>query len=113
MEQLSGESFANLSLYGNQYQILHNACHKAGFSPNLVAQVNDSACFMYIVSSGVAIGVVGEMYLKMGNIPNIVALDVTDFKEYQTVCVYYKKEAAYGNVRAFIDFIKDNMHTDM
>lgn len=112
LEQLSGESFANLSFYGNQYQILQNACHKAGFTPNLVAQVNDSACFMRIISSGVAIGAAGELYAKVGNIPTVVPLDVTDFKEYQTVCIYYKKEAAYGNVRRFIDFIHDNIKFD-
>ncbi len=112
MEQLSGESFANLSLYGNHYQVLQNACHKAGFSPNLVAQVNDSACFMRIISSGVAIGAAGEMYAKVGSTANVIPLDITDFKEYQTVCIYYKKEAAYGNVRRFIDFIHDNIKFD-
>lgn len=112
LEQLSEENFANLSLYGNQYQILLNACHKAGFSPNLVAQINDSACFMRIISSGVAIGVAGEMYTKVSNIQEVVPLDVADFKEYQPICIYYKKEAAYGNVKRFIDFIHDNIQSD-
>ena len=112
LEQLSEENFANLSLYGNQYQMLLNACHKAGFSPNLVAQINDSACFMRIISSGVAIGVAGEMYAKVSNIPEVVPLDVADFKEYQPICIYYKKEAAYGNVKRFIDFIHDNIQSD-
>lgn len=112
LEQLSGENFANVSLYGNQYQMLLNACHKAGFSPNLVAQINDSACFMRIIGSGVAIGVAGEMYTKVSNIPEVVPLDVVDFKEYQPICIYYKKEAAYGNVKRFIDFIHDNIQSD-
>lgn len=110
MEQLSGESFANLSLYGNHYQVLQNACHKAGFSPNLVAQVNDSACFMRIISSGVAIGAAGELYSKVNTNSEVVPLDITDFKEYQRVSVYYKKDAAYGNVKKFIDFLRDDMH---
>lgn len=109
MEQLSGESFANLSLYGNQYQVLQNACHKAGFNPNLVAQVNDSACFMRIISSGVAIGAAGELYNMVSNKESVVPLEVSDFKEYQTVSVYYKKDSAYGNVRKFIDFLRENM----
>ena len=92
--------------------MLLNACHKAGFSPNLVAQINDSACFMRIISSGVAIGVAGEMYAKVSNIPEVVPLDVADFKEYQPICIYYKKEAAYGNVKRFIDFIHDNIQSD-
>ena len=109
MEQLSGESFANLSIYGNHYQVLQNACHKAGFNPNLVAQVNDSACFMRIIGSGVAIGAAGELYKTVSNNSSVVSLDVSDFKEYQTVSVYYKKDAAYGNVRKFIDFLRENM----
>lgn len=109
LEQLAGEQFANLSLSGNHYQVLSTACERAGFSPNLVAQVNDSACFMRIIGSGVAIGAAGELYSKVAGNPTVVPLDVTDFKEYQTVCVYYKKAAAYGNVRKFIDFLLDGM----
>lgn len=109
LEQLSGESFANLSLYGNHYQVLQNACHKAGFSPNLVAQVNDSACFMRIIESGVAIGAAGELYSKVNSNHSVVPLNIIDFKEYQAVCVYYKKDSAYGNVRKFIDFLREDM----
>lgn len=113
LEQLKSESFANLSLYGNHYMVLQNACHKAGFSPNLVAQVNDSACFMRIIGSGVAVGAAGELYAKVSANNDVIPLDITDFKEYQTVCIYYKKAAAYGNVRTFIDFMHDKMNFDL
>ncbi len=113
MEQLSGESFANLSLYGNHYKVLNDACNRAGFTPNLVAQVNDSACFMRIISSGIAIGAAGELYAKVSGNNSVVPLNVTDFKEYQTVCVYYKKGFACGNVRKFIDFLRGNMRGNL
>jgi len=108
LEQLAQEPFANMSQHGNHYRILMDACGRAGFVPKLVAQVNDSACFMKIIGSGAALGVSGELALKTNNSFGVTALNVTDFKEYQTVCVYYKKEAAYGNVRKFMDFLRDH-----
>lgn len=108
LEQLAQEPFANMSQHGNHYRILMDACGRVGFTPKLVAQVNDSACFMKIIGSGAALGVSGELALKTNNSFGVTALNVTDFKEYQTVCVYYKKESAYGNVRKFMDFLRDH-----
>lgn len=109
LEQLAGEQFANLSQYGNHYKVLSEACSNAGFTPNLVAQVNDSACFMRIIESGVAVGAAGELYAKVAGNKNVVPLDISDFKKYQTVCAYYRKDSAYGNVRKFLDFLRENM----
>jgi len=69
--------------------------------------VNDSACFGKIIGSGTALGVLGELAIRQDGNFGVTALNVTDFNEYQTVCLYYKKEAAYGNVRKFMDFLRD------
>jgi hypothetical protein len=36
----------------------------------------------------------------------MTALDISDFNETYTVCTYYKKDAAYGNVKAFLEEMK-------
>ena len=37
---------------------------------------------------------------------SVECLDVEDFRERYSVCLYYKEAAYYGNVRSFIDFLK-------
>jgi len=113
LSQLSSEQFANLSLYGNHYQILNNACKEAGFTPNLAAQVNDSACFMRIISSGVALGVAGELYAKLGINSSVVPLDVIDFKKQQIVCMYYKNDSVHGSIKRFINFLVNNINNNL
>lgn len=105
LKQLADQPFVAMSQYGNQYKKMMNACQREGFKPNIVAQINDTACFLKIIESGVAIGAGGEKSIQIKNNLRVEPLNVTDFREYQTVCVYYKKEAAYGNVKRFIDFL--------
>ena len=75
MKDLAEEPFVVMSRQGNQGKLLNEACKKAGFTPNIVAQVNDSGCFYKIISSGIAIGIGGEL---AGKGP-MAALNVTDF----------------------------------
>lgn len=105
LKQLADQPFAAMSQYGNQYKILMKACQREGFKPNIVAQINDTGCFLKFIESGVAIGAGGELSIQIKNNLRVEPLNVTDFREYQTVCVYYKKESAYGNVKRFIDFL--------
>ena len=106
LKQLADQPFAAMSQYGNQYKILMRACQREGFKPNIVAQINDTGCFLKFIESGVAIGAGGELSIQIKNNLRVEPLNVTDFKEYQTVCVYYRKEAAYGNVKRFIEFLR-------
>ncbi len=104
LAQLADQAFVTMSPLGNQYKLLMDACQKAGFSPRLLAQINDSACFFKFIASGAAVGVAGERSVRADMA--IVPLRITDFKEQQTVCVYYKRESAYGHVKKFIEFLK-------
>ena len=106
LNQLADEPFVTMSRQGNHHKLLLDACHNAGFKPNFVAQANDSTCFRKILESGIAIGVVSE-YAGSGTYrANVTILNVTDFHAQQTCCVYYKQEAAYGNVKRFIEFLR-------
>lgn len=93
-----------------QMEVTPAACEKAGFSPNIVAQVNDSACFRKMISSGIAIGVSGELTGENKSNASFAALNVTDFQYEQAICMYYKKENNYGNTARFISFILDNIN---
>ena len=109
LEQLSQMPFVLMSQLGNHGKIFSAACKNAGFSPNIVAQVNDSACFRKIISSGIAIGVTGEFAASVDSNAPLVPLNVTDFKFEQNICMYYKKENNHGNVASFVSFLRDNI----
>ena len=93
------------------YKILIRACKRSGFSPNIVAQINDMGCHEKMIASGLGIGLAREN-AYMGENKNVSYLYVTDFDERYVVCAYYKKESAYGNVKRFLDFLKNNYIAD-
>lgn len=105
LRDLRERAFVSMSQYGNQYQLLSAACAGAGFTPNLIAQINDVACFVKFIESGLALGVAGERSIKMKHPTQMQSLDVTDFQIWQTVCVYRKREDTHGSVRRFVDFL--------
>ena len=99
--------FVLMSQQGNHGKVFLAACKKAGFSPNIVAQVNDSACFRKIISSGIAIGVTGEFAVGVEGSAALVPLNIIDFKYEQPICMYYKNN--HGNTARFMSFVRDNM----
>lgn len=66
---------------------------------------NDLSCIKKCVKAGVGIGL-GREYPLAKKSKNIEFLNVSDFNETQTVCVYYKKQNAFGNVEHFLNFLK-------
>ena len=112
LEQLSQMPFVLMSQQGNHGKIFSTACKKAGFSPNIVAQVNDSACFRKIISSGIAIGVTCDFALPSGGSSALVPLNVIDFNVEQKIFMYYKSDNNHGNTARFISFLSDNIKED-
>ncbi len=108
LKELSQMSFVVMSQQGNYGKVFITACKNAGFSPNIVAQVNDSACFRKIISSGIAIGVTGQFATKVDGNITLVPLNITDFKYEQTICMYYKKDNS-GNTARFVSFLRENI----
>ncbi len=109
LKELSQMPFVLMCQERNHGKIFADACKKAGFSPNVLAQVNDSACFKKIISSGIAIGVTGEFASSAEMGTRLMPLEVSDFNPCQTICMYYKKENLYGNTARFASFIEDNV----
>ena len=103
LAELRNVPFISVGEHNGLTKILVNACKKNGFSPDFAVQSNDLSCTKKCVESGIGVGVVridgNEQFAS-----NMSHLDVLDFNEQQTLCIYYKKSAAYGNVKHFLDF---------
>ncbi|MBQ8588194.1 MAG: LysR family transcriptional regulator [Clostridia bacterium] len=105
MKQLSNQAFVSIGENNTLHKLLINACRRAGFTPNIEVLSNDVNCCSKCVAAGIAIGLGREHpHRKMRD--GIVRLEVEDFNERQTICAYYKKQANYGNVKKFLDFLK-------
>ena len=102
LKELSKESFVSLSEESNMHQMLIRACNSAGFCPNISVISNDIACHDKLIESGMGIGLGREEKSE-----NTVFLDIIDFEERYTVYAYYKKSAYYGNVKSFLNFLKE------
>lgn len=105
MKQLSSQQFITLGEQSNMHKILIDACKKAGFSPNVSIRSNDMKYYEKLVDSGIAIGVERDNAKNLQT-RNIAYLDVSDFAEESVVFAYCKREAAYGNVEQFLQFLK-------
>ena len=101
MKQLKGQSFVTMG--GNIHAYIEKACLDAGFTPNVVAQVNDIFCYRKLMRSGTAIGYRRDR-ADNANL-GLCYLNVTDFKLIQRMCVYYKEDMG-GPVQNFVEYLR-------
>jgi len=104
LKQLRNQPFLSMGEQSSMHQILMNACNRAGFSPNIVVQTNDTQCYKKCLESNIGIGIGRDDPREYNS--KIKFLDVTDFDARQTVYGFYKKQHVYGNVEHFINFLK-------
>ncbi len=105
IRQLCNQSFISWSEQSNMHKILVKCCSLAGFSPNIVVMTNDIKCYEKLIESGIGIGLARETYDESYQ-KGVNYLDITDFDERYTVYSYYKKQACYGNVEHFLNFLR-------
>ena len=103
MKDLAKENFVSWGEKSNMHRILDSACQRAGFKPNIAVMSNDTKCHRKFIESGLGIGLARD---GARDSENMCALFVEDFNEIYTVCTYYRKKSAYGNVKLFLDFLK-------
>lgn len=101
MKQLKGQSFVTMG--GNIHACIEKACLEAGFTPNIVAQVNDITCYRKLMRSGNAIGYRRDR-TDNANL-GLCYLNVTDFKLIQRMGVYYKEDAG-GPIKNFVEYLR-------
>ena len=105
LKQLSDQSFISIGENNGIHNLFINACKQAGFTPNIIVQSNDLECNRKFVEADIGIGLDREH--PGGEASDKLAyLDITDFNEKQTICSYYKKQSAYGNIEHFLKFLK-------
>ena len=105
LQQLSAQPFISIGEKNGLHNILVSACKRVGFSPNIVVRSNDVQCIKKCVEAGVGIGLCRE-FLGAKQSKRVEYLSVTDFKEKQTVCCYFRAQSAYGNVAHFLKFLQ-------
>lgn len=103
LRALSDEPFISWGEGSNMQKILDAACLRAGFAPRVAVTVGDKECYEKLIRAGVGIGLGREDIPMKGT----VELAVSDFDERYTVYVYCKSAACFGNVRKFVDFLRD------
>lgn len=101
MKQLKDQPFVTMG--GNMHEMIVRACNEAGFTPNVIAKINDITCYRKVLLSGIAIGHGRENSAGPGE--GFCYLNVTDFDQRQSTCVYYKAGAT-GSIKNFIEFLK-------
>ena len=107
LKQLRNQSFLSMGEQSSMHKILINSCKRAGYTPNIVVQTNDTQCYKKCLESGIGIGLGRDDPREYNN--NVRFLDVADFDARQTVYGFYKKQHAYGNVEHFINFLKNKI----
>lgn len=106
LKQLYNKPFISLDEKSNMHKMLMKACKRAGFSPKIVAQINDIQCYEKMIASGIGIGL-GRENAHASASEKVGYLDVADFDERYVVYAYYKKQSAYGNIKRFLDFLEN------
>ena len=105
VRDLRNEPFVSMDEHSDLHKLLLRTCQNAGFTPNVVALNNDLSCYNKLLQSGIGIGLGRE--LKRGSTEgDTMYLDVVDFNEYQHIMCYYKKQADYGNIHNFLNYLR-------
>ncbi len=112
LSELKAQSFISWGENSNMHRILINACSSKGFTPNVCVTTNDTKCHERLIESGVGIGIAREDGIQAPG-GSISPIDVSDFDEVYTVCSYYKRHTAYGNVRKFLDFLRSEQKNEL
>lgn len=102
--QLCERPFISMDTDSNMHRILTKACARAGFTPKISIQCNDIECHDRFIAAGMGLGIGRQN--DNSHVTGIQDLDVVDFKEYYTVYAYYSKQAYYGKVKSFVEFLK-------
>ena len=107
LNQLKDRLFVTTNAQRGSFDIFVQACKHLGFTPKVFLECDDYACWDLAILSGECLG------LTLGNtahtnLPNVQYLNVSDFNECLVGCVYYKQEKYNGNVKLFVDFLKNN-----
>lgn len=103
LKALRSEPFITMGENSNMHKMLIRTCRHSGFTPKVVAQINDIVCHDKMIASGMGIGLGREN----NDNEKVVYLDVADFDERYVVHAYYKNKSAHKNLEHFLSYLKN------
>ena len=107
LNQLRDRLFVTTNIQRGIFDIFAQACKKKGFTPKVYLECDDYVCRNMLVRSGICLGLVASSS-KDSVLPNAQYLTVEDFSGASVVNVYYKEEKNAGNVKLFLDMLKES-----
>ena len=107
LNQLRDRLFVTTNTQRGIFQIFAQACKKKGFTPKVYLECDDYICRNMLVRSGICLGLVASSS-KDSVLPNAQYLTVEDFSGDAVVNIYYKEEKYAGNVKLFLDMLKES-----
>lgn len=103
LRQLKDQPFVTMG--SSMHDLVVSACQEVGFTPKVVAKVNDIECYHRLMRTGLFIG---HIRLSEQEPLDPLCLNVTDFSKSHTICVYHKEHAT-GSIKSFLEFLKTKM----
>ena len=106
LNQLRDRLFVTTNAQRGIFQIFTQACKKKGFTPKVYMECDDYLCRNTMVSSGICLGLVASSS-RDAVFPNTRYLIVEDFSGSADLNIYYKEEKYAGNVKLFLELMKN------
>lgn len=108
LSQLKNQPFVTTDMNSDTFAIFKKACQNRGFEPKVIVECNDYTCRDICVTRGIGLGItLGDT--TNSSLPDVQYLNISDFNERYTSSIYYKPSSYFGNVKAFIDFVKSKI----
>ena len=108
LSQLRDRTFVTTSTHKGGFKLLTEACERQGFTPKVFLESNDYDSRTTALMSGVCLGLNLAKANEDSRNPNTQFLAVMDFNEQLDAKVYYKKEKNEGNIKLFLDMLKNS-----
>lgn len=104
--ELKNEPFILPSVGNGMRKRYEDACKKNDIKEHIIVECNDRQCLHQYVSSGIGLTIGSFGSLSDSTQQNMAPLNVIDFDEIQTVCVFYKKsENENFHLKKFCDYL--------
>ena len=107
LNQLRDRLFVTTNAQRGTFRIFAQACKRKGFTPKVFMECDDYTCRDMVVRSGACLG------LTISNsaesvLPKVEYLRISDFDVYAVSNVYYKQEKYDGNIKLFLELLKNS-----
>lgn len=109
LRQLCDRTYVTTNSRRGGFQVFAKACERQGFTPKVFLECDDYDCRTKALKSGLYLGLNLASRNEESRVGNMQFLTVTDFDEELAIYVYYKKEKAKGNVKAFLELLESSV----